>query len=60
MTLNKNLKIIFNKVYSNDIHIATIWFKQLIVKPGNWDKETTKDINHVAVKLNLDLVWKKQ
>lgn len=60
MTLHKNLKIIFNKVYSHDIHIATIWLEQLIVKPGNWDKKTTKDINHIAVKLNLELIWKKQ
>jgi len=35
MTLKENLKIIFNKVYSHDVHVATIWFEQLIVKPGD-------------------------
>ena len=59
MTLKENLKIIFNKVYSHDVHVATIWFEQLIVKPGNWNQETKNHINHAALKLNLKLVWSK-
>ncbi len=60
MTLKENLKIIFNKVYSYDIHVATIWFEQLIVKPGDWNQETKNHINHAALKLNLKLVWAKK
>ena len=60
MTLKKNLKIIFNKVYGHDVHVATIWFEQLIVEPGNWNQETKNNINHTAFKLNLDLIWMKK
>ena len=59
MTLKENLKIIFNKVYSHDVHVATIWFEQLIIKPGNWDKEIKKNINHIAFKLSLKIIWNK-
>lgn len=59
MTLKENLKIIFNKVYSHDIHVASIWFEQLLVKPGNWDKEIERDINHAAFKLNLKIIWQQ-
>ena len=56
MTLEENLKIVFNKVYSNNKHIATIRFKQLIIKPIDLNKEELKYINSITLKLNLEII----
>ena len=55
MKPQKNLKILFEKVYNYDIHVATIKFNQLVVKLGDWSNETIKYINYVASKLNLKI-----
>lgn len=51
----QNLRILGNKVYSYNTHVATIdgtSLKQL----GYWSKTTQKHINYVASQLNLQLI----
>lgn len=50
-----NLRIIDNKVYSYDTHVATIKGSDLI-QLGYWSVTTQKHINYVAKELNLNLI----
>tara|TARA_B110000285_G_scaffold203670_1_gene239998 strand:+ start:23818 stop:23997 length:180 start_codon:yes stop_codon:yes gene_type:complete len=50
----KNLKIVGNKVYSYDTHVATIEGTQLI-QLGWWSVTTQKHINYVSNELELGL-----
>ena len=50
----KNLKIIYDKIYIDDEHIATIRFGQLIVK-AHWSGSVIKLLYYVSDKLNLEL-----
>ena len=64
--LNNNLFIVGDKVISYDTHVATIQNKDLVIE--DWkivlngktitnSKTTTKHINSVARKLNLNIVY---
>ena len=50
----KNLKIVGNKVYSYDTHVAIIEGTQLI-QLGWWSVTTQKHINYVSNELELGL-----
>lgn len=50
----QNLKIVGNKVYSYNTHVATIQNDNLI-QLGYWSMTTQKHINYVAKELNLEL-----
>ena len=51
----QNLRFIENKVYSYDIHVASIEGNNLVVL-GYWSVTTSKHINYVAKELNLKVV----
>lgn len=55
--LGEDLKIIYNKVYKKDKHIASIRFNKLIIISENQTEEILKHINHIAIKLNLEVVY---
>ena len=55
MNLNKKLKIVYDKIYIEKAHVATIRFGQLLVKPLDLNKEELKYINNLALKLNLEI-----
>tara|TARA_R100000655_G_scaffold77867_1_gene117160 strand:+ start:18035 stop:18187 length:153 start_codon:yes stop_codon:yes gene_type:complete len=48
------MKIIYNKIYVENEHVATISFGQLIVKTD--DKDIIKKLKIQAFKLNLELI----
>ena len=50
----ENLKIIFNKIYIDDEHAATIWFNELIVKI-QLAKTALRSLDYILDKLNLKL-----
>lgn len=53
---NKNLRVVDEKVYSYDTHVATINPLDKIVKVlGWWSATTSKHINYVARELNYTL-----
>ena len=54
-TIQNNLIVNDNKVYSYDTHVATIEGNKLTVL-GYWSRTTTKHINIVAKKYNLTIV----
>jgi len=51
----QNLRIIGNDVYSYNTNVATIINNKLLVL-GWWSVTTSKHINYVARKLNLDII----
>lgn len=51
----QNLKVLGDKVYSYDTHVATIEGGNLI-QLGYWSMTTQKHINYVAKELRLNLV----
>jgi len=51
----QNLRVIGNKVYSYDTHVATIQGGQL-VRLGWWSVTTSKHINYVAREYGLEIV----
>jgi hypothetical protein len=53
---NKNLRVVDEKVYSYDTHVATIkpLYKRVKVL-GWWSVTTSKHINYVARELNYEL-----
>lgn len=55
MRYKQNLKVIGNKVYSYDTHVATIKGRQLL-RLGWWSVTTSKHINHVANEFGLQVV----
>ena len=55
-----NLKVLDNKVYSYNTHVATIEDKYLY-ELGYWSVTTKKHINYVAEELSLEVRdWKKK
>lgn len=50
----KNLKILGNKVYSYDTHVATIG-NNYLYELGYWSVTTKKHINYVARELSLKI-----
>lgn len=55
MKYKQNLKVIENKVFSYNTHVATIEGNDLI-QLGYWSQTTQKHINHVAEELDLILI----
>ena len=51
----QNLRIIEDKVFSYNTHVATIE-KGLLKQLGYWSTTTQKHINYVANQLNLTLI----
>jgi len=51
----QNLRIIGNDVYSYNTNVATIINDKLLVL-GWWSVTTSKHINYVAKKLDLDII----
>lgn len=51
----RNLKVVGDKVYSYDTHVATIDGDTLIVH-GWWSATTSKHVNYVAKEFNLNIV----
>jgi hypothetical protein len=55
---NKNLRVVDEKVYSYDTHVATINSLYKIVRVlGWWSVTTSKHINYVARELNYELEY---
>ena len=53
----KNLKVVDDKIYSYNTHVATIDYrKQEIKKLGYWSSTTSKHINYVARELNFKTI----
>tara|TARA_R110001592_G_scaffold347760_1_gene641477 strand:- start:499 stop:687 length:189 start_codon:yes stop_codon:yes gene_type:complete len=48
-------KIIFNKVYRNNDHIATIRFNKLIVYKNKEDLISKRYMNKLSIKLNIEI-----
>ena len=51
----QNLRVLDDKVWSYDTHVATIKDSQLVVH-GYWSVTTSKHINYVAAEGNLEKV----
>jgi hypothetical protein len=52
MKYKQNLKVVANKVFSYNTHVATIK-GNTIKRLGYWSKTTTKHVNHVRDYFNL-------
>jgi hypothetical protein len=51
----QNLKVIGDKLYSYNTHVATIQYPNLIV-PKWYSKTTSKHVNYIAQEYNLNVV----
>jgi len=55
MKYKQNLRVLDNKVYSYNTHVATIDGRRLLVH-GHWSVTTSKHVNHVAATYGLEKV----